>query len=105
MLNVIKQLKIDKRIRVGYRAAFLLLLIPFLLTLYANKQLMEQTKTINRTNSILFYLEELISGLKDSETGVRSYFLIKDKILIEMALPFYKKISKDKSMRKYKLQD
>ncbi len=83
MLNVIKQLKIDKRIRVGYGAAFLLLLISFILTLYANKQLIEQTKTINRTNTIISYLENLISGLKDAETGVRGYFLIKDKTYLD----------------------
>lgn len=79
MLNVIKQLKIDKRIRVGYGAAFLLLLISFILTLYTNKQLMEQTKAINHTNTIISYLENLISGLKDAEIGARSYLLIKDK--------------------------
>lgn len=83
MLNVIKQLKIDKRIRVGYGAAFLLLLISFLLTLYANKQLMEQANTINRTNTIIIYLEDLISGLKDAETGVRGYYLIKDEKFLD----------------------
>lgn len=83
MLNVIKQLKIDKRIRVGYGAAFLLLLISFLLTLYANKQLMEQTNTINHTNTIIIYLEDLISGLKDAETGVIGYYLIKDEKFLD----------------------
>ena len=83
MLKVIKQLQIDKRIRLGYGAAFLLLLISFFLTFYANRQMMEQTKTITRTNTIIVFLEELISGLKDAEMGVRGYFLVKDEKFLE----------------------
>ncbi len=83
MLNIIKQLQIDKRIRLGYGAAFLLLLISFFLTFYANRQMMEQTKTITRTNTIIIFLEELISGLKDAEMGVRGYFLVKDEKFLE----------------------
>ncbi len=79
MLNVIKQLQIDRRIRVGYSAAYLLLLISFIFTFYANRQLLEQTKAINRTNNIIIHLEDLISGLKDAETGVRGYFIVKDE--------------------------
>lgn len=83
MLKVIKQLQIDKHIRLGYGVAFLLLLISFFLTLYANRQMMEQTKTITRTNTIIIFLEELISGLKDAEMGVRGYFLVKDEKFLE----------------------
>jgi signal transduction histidine kinase len=83
MQNVFKQLQIDKQIKVGYSTAFLLLLISFLLTLYANYQLKQQTITINRTNTIILSLEDLISGLKDAETGARGYFLIKDEKFLE----------------------
>lgn len=79
MLNVIKQLQIERRIRVGYGAAFLLLLISFLVTFYANWQLLKQTKAIARTDGIIIHLEDLISGIKDAETGVRGYFITKDK--------------------------
>ena len=83
MLKVIKKLQIDKRIRVGYGAAFLLLLISFVLTLYANRQLMEQTKNITRTTTIIIYMEDLISGLKDAEIGVRAYFFVKDEKILK----------------------
>jgi signal transduction histidine kinase len=83
MLNVIKQLQIDRRIRVGYGAAFLLLLISFLFTFYANWELLKQTKAITRTDGIIIHLEDLISGIKDAETGVRGYFITKDDKFLE----------------------
>ncbi|CAN5525045.1 hypothetical protein BH11BAC5_BH11BAC5_53950 [soil metagenome] len=83
MLNVIKQLQIDRRIRVGYGAAFLLLLISFLFTFYANWELLKQTKTIRHTDGIVIHLEDLMSGIKDAETSVRGYFITKDEKFLD----------------------
>lgn len=76
MLQVIKQLKIDKRIRVGYGAAFTLLLVSYLLTLYANRQLIEQTKIIIITNNVIINLENVGSNVKDAESSVRGFLLL-----------------------------
>ncbi len=92
MLSVLKQLQIEKRIRVGYGAAFLLLLISFLFTFYANWNLLKQTKEITRTDGIIIHLEDLISGLKDAETGVRGYFITKDKRFLDPYLASAKKM-------------
>lgn len=92
MLNVIKQLQIDKRIRAGYGAAFIVLFISYLLTLYSNKQLMDQTKALIRTNKIINNLEDLISGVKDAETGARGYILINDKKFLEPYHNSFKKV-------------
>ena len=83
MLSVIKQLKIDKRIRTGYSAAFLLLVISYLLTLLINRQLMEQTRVIFVTNNTIIDLESLSSNIKDAETGVRGYLLMNDAKFLE----------------------
>ena len=83
MLSVIKQLKIDKRIRTGYSAAFLLLVISYLLTLLINRQLMEQTRVILVTNNTIIDLESLSSNIKDAETGVRGYLLMNDAKFLE----------------------
>lgn len=79
MLQVFKQLQTDKRIRVGYGAAFTLLLISYLLTLYANRQLIEQTKTIIGTNNIIINLEDVGLHVRDAESSVRGYLLLKNK--------------------------
>ena len=92
MLNVIKQLQIDKRIRAGYGAAFIVLFISYLLTLYSNKQLMDQTKALIRTNKIINNLEDLISGVKDAETGTRGYILINDKKFLDPYHTSFKKV-------------
>lgn len=92
MLNVIKQLQIDKRIRAGYGAAFIVLFISYLLTLYGNSQLMDQTKTLIRTNKIINNLEDLISGVKDAETGARGYILMNDKQFLEPYRSSFKKV-------------
>lgn len=79
MLQVLKQLQIDKRIKVGYGAAFALLLISYLLTLYANLQLIEQTKIIISTNNIIINLEDIGHHVKEAEGSVRGYILLKNK--------------------------
>ena len=100
MLNVIKQLQIDKRIRAGYGAAFIVLLISYLLTLYANQQLKNQTNTLIRTNNIINNLEYLISGVKDAETGARGYILVNDKNFLDPYHASFKKVDSTFSLLK-----
>ena len=100
MLSVIKQLQIDKRVRAGYGAAFIVLFISYLLTLYANRQLMDQTKTIIRTNNIINNLEHLISGVKDAETGARGYVLINDKKFLDPYHASFKNVDSTFSLLK-----
>lgn len=75
------------RIRVGYGTAFFLLLISYLLTLYANWELLKQTRLVEHSNRVIFHLESVISSLKDAETGVRGYYLMKNEIFLR---PFSK---------------
>ena len=79
MLQVFKQLQIDRRIRVGYGAAFILLLLSYLLTLYANHRLIDQTKIIVSTNNIIINLEDVGLHVRDAESSVRGYLLLKNK--------------------------
>jgi len=93
MLSVIKQLKIDKRIRTGYSAAFILLLVSYLFTLLINRQLMEQTRAIIIINSTITDLGDLSSNIKDAETGVRGYLLMNDTNFLEPYNASSKKLS------------
>jgi len=76
---MLKHLHIDIKIRLGYGAAFILLFVSYLLTLYANHQLMEQTKKIIRTNDIIINLENLLSNVNDAEVNVKSYHLTNEE--------------------------
>lgn len=79
MKTVIRKFAIDLRIRVGYGTAFFLLLLSYVLTLYANSELLKQARLVDNSNKIILQIESLISSLKDAETGMRGYLLMKDE--------------------------
>ncbi|MEO5947471.1 MAG: CHASE3 domain-containing protein [Chitinophagaceae bacterium] len=78
MDTLIKRTIVEKRIRNGYILAFLLLLLSYLLTLYANKQLSKQIKSTEHTNNVINSLEKMLSNVKDAETGMQGYIITKD---------------------------
>lgn len=78
MKRIIDKLKIHNRIRVGYGTAFFLLLACYLLTLYNNKLLLQQAEWVDHTNYTIIHLEKILSDIKDGETGVRGYAIMKD---------------------------
>jgi signal transduction histidine kinase len=78
MKTAIKRFAIDFRIRVGYGTAFFLLLSSYLLTLYANSELLKQTRLVDHSNKIITDVEALFSSLKDAESGFRGYLLMND---------------------------
>ena len=79
MRTAIKKFAIDLRIRVGYGTAFFLLLSSYLLTLYANSELLKEARLVDHSNKIITGVEALLSALKDAETGFRGYLLMNDE--------------------------
>jgi signal transduction histidine kinase len=63
---------------VGYGTAFFLLLSSYLLTLYANSELLKEALLVDHSNKIIIGTETLASCLKDAETGFRGYLLMND---------------------------
>ena len=98
MANIIDKFRIDNRIRVGYGTAFLLLLFSYLITLYANRQLLKQAERVDHTNKIISHLESAISDMKDAETGYRGYLLVKD---INFLSPYYQSLSRTDSVNAF----
>ncbi|MES2431873.1 MAG: CHASE3 domain-containing protein [Bacteroidota bacterium] len=79
MTNLLKQLGIDFRIKIGYGTAFILLLISYSLTWVANKQLVEQSKRVINNNVLINHIEGLVSNIKDAETGLRGFMITHDE--------------------------
>jgi two-component system, NtrC family, sensor histidine kinase HydH len=79
MANVLQQLKTDFRIKLGYGAAFVLLLLSYILTWYANQELASQSRWVIHSNTLINHIESLGSYMKDAETGVRGYIIGNDK--------------------------
>jgi signal transduction histidine kinase len=78
MKTAIKKFAVDLRIRVGYGTAFFLLLSSYLLTLYANSELLKEARLVDHSNRIINGVEVLLSSLKDAETGFRGFILMND---------------------------
>ena len=94
-----KQYKV--KIRTGYILGFFLLLISFLLTLYANSELIKNARLVARTHNVVSNLESMISKVKDGEIGFRGYLITGD---VEDLRPFFgSKKSVDSIYRETKL--
>ena len=78
MKTAIRQFAIDLRVRVGYGTAFFLLLSSYLLTLYANSELLKEAVLVDHSNKIIIETESLASAIKDAESGFRGYLLMHD---------------------------
>ncbi|HUB60954.1 MAG TPA: CHASE3 domain-containing protein [Puia sp.] len=78
MKTAIRQFASDLRIRVGYGTAFFLLLSSYLLTLYANSELLKEANLVDHSNKIIIETEALASNIKDAESGFRGYLLMND---------------------------
>ena len=86
MDTIFKKTKTEKGILIIYWAAFTLLLISFLITLFANKQLVEQSARLEQTNNVIYNLDKVLEKVKDGETGFRGYVMTKD---IQFLFPYY----------------
>jgi signal transduction histidine kinase len=84
MKTGLKKFAIDHRIRAGYSTAFFLLLSSYLLTLYANSELLKEARLVDHSNKVITGVEALISALKDGDEGFRSYQLMNDSRFLEL---------------------
>jgi len=83
MKKAIKKFASDIRVRIGYIIAFGLLLISYLLTLYANRGFLNETQLVNHTHRVMINTERLLSSLKDAESAFRGYIIVKDPSFIK----------------------
>lgn len=95
MIKKITRFTTDYRLITGYVIAFVLLLISYLITLYSNKELIRQTESVTHTQKVITDLENLLSAVKDGETGLRGFLNSKDTIFL---VPFYKSLSSTRQM-------
>src|SRR5579862_6999464 len=80
------RLNYSGKIRSGYLAAFLLLLVSYVFTIAAVLGLKKQNQWVNHTREVITKLELLVSYLKDSEIGLRGLIMMKDE---KFLLPYY----------------
>src|SRR5258705_8852834 len=74
--------KIADRIRWGYLAAFLLLLISYIVSFISAQNLMKQAQLVNHTNEVIHDLDNVISFVTKGESAVRGYLINNKKIFL-----------------------
>ncbi|MDQ6763151.1 MAG: CHASE3 domain-containing protein [Bacteroidota bacterium] len=75
--------KIADRIRMGYLAAFLLLLISYILTFTSTQKLIEQARVVTHTNEVIHDLDNVIEAITKSESAFRGYVITNNKKLLD----------------------
>jgi len=81
--NIIRQIQNEGKIKVGYLSAFFLLLFSFSVTFYTNKELITNAEKVEHTNQVISNLENILSAVKDAETGLRGYFSTGDVYFLD----------------------
>src|SRR5215510_1006820 len=66
------------RVKAGFSAAFLLLLISYVLIFVTFQQFLKRTRWIEHTDLVINNLETLYSYLNESESAARGYIILND---------------------------
>ncbi len=74
--------KIADRIRMGYLAAFLLLLLSYILTFYSTQKLINQAGWVNHTSEVIHDLDNVMAFATRSESDFRGYLVTNSKFLL-----------------------
>ena len=75
--NIVGQLKII------FSLSTALLLASLVGSIYSTRQLIKNSELVNHTNEVLLQAENIMSALKDAETGQRGYLLTQDPLFLE----------------------
>lgn len=71
--------KIADRTRWGYLAAFILLLISYIVSFISTQNLMKQAQLVNHTNEVIHDLDNVVSFVTKGESAVRGYLITNKK--------------------------
>ncbi len=74
--------KIANRIRWGYLAAFILLLISYIISFISTQRLISQTKWINHTNEVIHDLDDVLALNNKVESSYRGFIITNNEQLL-----------------------
>jgi len=77
------QKTLKNNLRIGLGLSLLLLFISSLASYISITNLVKSSKMVSHSNQVITSLEEIVSTLKDAETGQRGYLLTGDKVFLE----------------------
>ncbi|HNP21702.1 MAG TPA: CHASE3 domain-containing protein [Panacibacter sp.] len=81
------KINIERTIRMGYGAAFLLLLFSYGLLYFISGRNKQMTELVMHSNNVIKKMTAVFAALQDAETGFRGFLVTNDTAFLE---PFYK---------------
>ncbi|OJW71241.1 response regulator [Spirosoma sp. 48-14] len=82
-----------RQLQIVFSFSTLLLLISLIASFYSIQQLIENSKLVNHTNEVLIESENIISFMKDAETGQRGYLVTLDPLFLQPYSGSYEKVA------------
>ena len=83
MERILKVSRREKIVRNVYIVAFVLLFVCYIVTLYANRELVKQSERVEHTNKVIKTLDNIQSKVVDGETGMRGYLITRDSNFLQ----------------------
>lgn len=81
-----------RQLRVVFSVSTVLLLISLMASFYSIRQLINNSQLVNHTNQVLLESENIISYMKDAETGQRGYLLTLNRTFLQPYTGSYDKV-------------
>ncbi|GAB3922997.1 response regulator [Larkinella terrae] len=75
-----------RQLQIVFSVSILLLVLSLVASFYSTQKLISNSKLVNHTNQILIEAENIISYVKDAETGQRGYLISLDPLFLQ---PYY----------------
>lgn len=72
-----------RNLQIVFLVSTVLLIISLVSSLYSTRELVDSSKLVNHTHEVLIEAENLISCMKDAETGQRGYIITMDPVFLE----------------------
>ena len=80
------KIDLNRKIRIGLGFSLLILTLSSIISFYSIIKLIEQSKMVDHTNEVMINLENIISLMKDAETGQRGFLFTKKERFLD---PYY----------------
>lgn len=81
-----------RQLQVVFSVSTVLLLISLMASFYSIRQLINNSQLVNHTNQVLLESENIISYMKDAETGQRGYLLTLNRTFLQPYTGSYDKV-------------
>lgn len=82
--------RIADRTRWGYLAAFIILLVSYIVSFVATQNLMKQSALVNHSNDVIHSLENVVGYVVQCESSVRGYIITDNR---ELLLKYYSSLN------------